>query len=77
MKTSLSTRLKVLSALFNSLCIKRGQTQASQQPTVLVMENTMQLYRIIAGKYFSSPDVMEVSYAILQDLLIGYNLIES
>ncbi|RZC40401.1 importin-13, partial [Asbolus verrucosus] len=58
-KTSLITRLKVLSALFNSLCVKKNQTQILEQPSVLVMQNTMPLYKVIGEKYCTSNDVME------------------
>ncbi|KAJ3642174.1 hypothetical protein Zmor_024983 [Zophobas morio] len=58
-KTSLITRLKVLSSLFNSLCVKKPQTQIIEQPTVLVMQNTMPLYKVIGEKYGTSNDVME------------------
>jgi hypothetical protein len=58
-KTSLITRLKVLSSLFNSLCVKKSQTQIMEQPTVLVMQNTMPLYKVIGEKYGRSSDVME------------------
>ncbi|EFA09709.1 importin-13 [Tribolium castaneum] len=58
-KTSLITRLKVLSSLFNSLCVKKSQTHIIEQPTVLVMQNTMPLYKVIGEKYCTSGDVME------------------
>ncbi|XP_018575465.1 importin-13 [Anoplophora glabripennis] len=55
--TSLVTRLKILAALFSSLHV---ETQENiEQPILLLMQNTMPLYRIIGEKYCRNPEVME------------------
>ncbi|KAJ8931893.1 hypothetical protein NQ314_015162 [Rhamnusium bicolor] len=55
--TSLVTRLKILAALFSSLHV---ETQENiEQPILVVMQNTMPLYRIIGEKYCRNPEVME------------------
>lgn len=72
MKTSLITRLKILSALFSSLHVKKS-VQNIQQPTVIVMQNTMPLFKIIGEKYCTNTEVMEVflfkNKSILRDYL--------
>ncbi|KAJ8920238.1 hypothetical protein NQ315_011899 [Exocentrus adspersus] len=55
--TSLVTRLKILGALFSSLHIESQENV--EQPLLLVMQNTMPLYRTIGEKYCRNPEVME------------------
>lgn len=53
------SRLKHLSALFNSLYIESEET--IQQPVFIIMKDTMQLYRKMAEIYCDNLDVMLVS----------------
>lgn len=59
--TSLLTRLKILCALYSSLHVE-DECENIEQPLLLVVKNTMPLYRIIGEKYCRNLDLMEVSW---------------
>ncbi|KAG5892535.1 hypothetical protein JTB14_011124 [Gonioctena quinquepunctata] len=61
---SLVTRLKVLSALFNSLHVESQENV--DQPILVVMQNTMPLFRIIGEKYCRNENVMEELCAVIK-----------
>nr|CAH7738201.1 unnamed protein product [Callosobruchus chinensis] len=62
--TSLVTRLSILVSLFISLHVETEEKV--EQPLLVVMQNTMPLYRIIGEKYCRNPDVMEDLSAIFK-----------
>lgn len=53
----------MLSALFCTLHIKASPPDSVQQPILVVVENTMSLYKLIGEKYCRYPEVIEVSYS--------------
>ncbi|XP_066144032.1 importin-13 [Euwallacea fornicatus] len=55
---SLISRLKLLSALFNSLYIEPEPGVSVEQPVYLIMKNTMSFYKKIAENYCDDMDVM-------------------
>lgn len=64
--TNLITRLKLLTALVCSLHIEATPPETVQQPVLVIMENTMPIYKTIAEKYRSNMEVIEVLSALLK-----------
>lgn len=56
---SIVTRLRILGSLFSSLHVKT--TETIDQPILVVMQNTMPLYRQIGEKYCRNSEIIEVS----------------
>lgn len=63
---SIVTRLRILGSLFNSLHVET--TEQIDQPILLVMQNTMPLYRIIGEKYCTNLEIIEVSISTHETL---------
>lgn len=61
--TNLITRLKLLTALVCSLHVEATPPETVQQPVLVIMENTMQLYKQIAEKYCANAEVIEVFHS--------------
>lgn len=59
--TDLITRLKLLTALVCSLHIEtNSSTEPIQQPVLVIIQNTMQIYKKIAEQYCNNVEVIEV-----------------
>lgn len=56
---SIVTRLRILGSLFSSLHVET--TETIDQPILVVMQNTMPLYRLIGEKYCRNLEIIEVS----------------
>lgn len=59
---SIVTRLRILGSLFSSLHVKT--TEKIDQPILVVMQNTMPLYRLIGEKYCRNSEIIEVCIII-------------
>ncbi|KAB0794665.1 hypothetical protein PPYR_11504 [Photinus pyralis] len=70
---SLTTRLKMLSALFATLHVKQKNvsTDAStiKQPILLVVQNTLPLYLRISRTYYANTELMEVLCELLKHVI--------
>lgn len=59
-RVSICTKLKILTTIFGALFIQNeGPEGESQQPTLMIIQNTMPLYKLIADKYCRDVEVME------------------
>ncbi|CAH0554758.1 unnamed protein product [Brassicogethes aeneus] len=64
---SLCSKLRLISALFSSLHI--DSQEKIEQPILLVMKNTIPIFKLISDKYYNNGDVMEelccvIKYAV-------------
>lgn len=64
--TDLATRLKLLTALVCSLHIDTKPPEVVQQPVLVIMQNTMAIYKKIAEKYCHNHEVIEVLSPLLK-----------
>lgn len=53
----------MLSTLFCALCVMPDTGQVwDQQPTLIVIQNTMSLYKTISEKYYQNTEIIEVTF---------------
>lgn len=64
--TDLITKLKLLTALICSLRIETNPPEVVEQPVLVIMQNTMQIYKKIAEKYYGNTEVIEVLSLLLK-----------
>lgn len=64
--TDLITRLKLLTALVCSLRVETNPNEMVQQPVLVIIQNTMPIYKKIAEKYCGNSEVIEVLSLLLK-----------
>ncbi|KAL3269998.1 hypothetical protein HHI36_009055 [Cryptolaemus montrouzieri] len=58
-KVSLVTKLRILATLYSSMYVKLPDANVAEQPVLIIMQNTMPLYRAIGEIYYEDLEVME------------------